>query len=336
MMIMSRLMMKKILKQLLIPGILILGVCQAQAIDDAAGTSASAFMKIGIGSPRAQSLGRAYTALADAPDAMVWNPAGLGYVTKKGVSFSHLEWIQDYSGEYASYVHPLGKTVIGVNFAYMKIDGFPVYIDRNGNPVPQTNESVEAQNSFGGVSIGRAFLDGVLSLGATAKEVMENNDGVEYNNFAFDLGAQLHLGKIMRFGISAQNLGVDEAEVVRIIRYGASLHLSKYLTLVGEIEDPSDNRIKYGAGAEINLVEDLLQVARLSFRIGYQDIDDVGSNLDSDDFIDKIGIQDSSKITLGIGLYSGDFVGYEFGIDYALIPLGALGKAHQIAARFHF
>ena len=42
----------------------------AYAINDWAGTSASQFLKIDAGSPRAQALGNAYVSIADGPEAL--------------------------------------------------------------------------------------------------------------------------------------------------------------------------------------------------------------------------------------------------------------------------
>ena len=51
---------------------------------------------------------------------------------------------------------------------------------------------------------------------------------------------------------------------------------------------------------------------------------------------EKIGLEDTSKITLGFGFYSSEVMGYGLGIDYAMLPSGALGTAHQIAVRIQF
>jgi hypothetical protein len=76
----------------------------AYPIADNAGTDAAAFMKIGLGSPRAQALGRAYSALASGADSLYWNPAGIAHSTQRELFAAHLQWVQDYSGSTVAYV----------------------------------------------------------------------------------------------------------------------------------------------------------------------------------------------------------------------------------------
>ena len=73
----------KVLIACLTVGLLSAGA-QAESINSNAGTSASAFLKIDAGSPRAQALGNAYVSIADGPEALFWNPAGMSpsFVTR--------------------------------------------------------------------------------------------------------------------------------------------------------------------------------------------------------------------------------------------------------------
>ena len=62
----------------------------AQAgINSNAGTSASAFLKIDAGSPRAQALGNAYVSIADGPESLFWNPAGAASATTRELQFAY-------------------------------------------------------------------------------------------------------------------------------------------------------------------------------------------------------------------------------------------------------
>lgn len=305
------------------------GVCFA--IDPNAGTSAATFLKLGAGSPRAQALGRAYVAIAEGPEALVWNPAGIAASQTKEVHFSYLSWLQDYSGQYMGYVHPMGRTVIGANMAYFSMSGFDV---RDEAGIPQQGETVRSQSGFGTLSIARSFFLENLYLGASVKSVLEDNDGTRYSNTVFDLGAVVKLGRKISLGWSMMNLSGNKQDIVQVQRLGAAFHLNSIFTLSVENEMPSDNRSRVGVGAEFTIPEQILQVGRLSFRAGYFSADNYGQSFDG--FLRRFNLDRTSGISFGFGLYTSEVFGYGMGIDYALVPYGALGKSNQIAVRFQF
>jgi hypothetical protein len=172
-----------------------------------------------------------------------------------------------------------------------------------------------------------------LNVGGTVKRVSENNDGTEYANIVFDAGAQLHLGKFVTLAGSYQNIGGGD-DVVQIIHYGGAAHLSEYITVAAELEDPSDNRSRLGVGVELNLPESMLQLGEFSLRFGYFDHDDRGTS--DEDWLKSINLDQTSKISFGFGLESKELFGYGFGLDFAYMPSGALGEAMQVAVKFMF
>jgi len=314
--------------------IILVGLCTAQAgfaINSKAGTQAGSFMKLGIGSPKAQALGHAYSALAEGPDALVWNPAGVGMSKQREMYFTYLSWVQDYGGYYFGYVHPIGQTVIGVNAAYMTVDGFDA---RDANNIPQPNDEVTVRNDFLTLTLARSFFVESFSIGASLKRVSENNAGSEYANMVFDLGAHLHFGDLLHFGGALMNMG-NKDEVVQISRIGAALSLGSYVTISGELEGASDNRVRPGLGLEILIPEDTTQLGRLSFRAGYYDADDHGKNYDGG-IVERLNLDKTSKLSFGMGLYTSQLLGYGVGIDYAFTPFGALGTVNQLGLRFVF
>ncbi|MFA6582752.1 MAG: hypothetical protein WCS77_00500 [Elusimicrobiaceae bacterium] len=311
--------------------LLAFGAGSALAIDSNAGTAAGSFMKLGIGSPKAQSLGHAYCALAEGPDSLVWNPAGLGVSKQREMYFTYLSWVQDYKGYYFAYVYPLGQTVIGLNASYMTIDGFDA---RDVNNIPQPSDTVSAKDNFVTLSIARSFFVEAFSVGGSIKRVAENNDGTEYSNIVFDLGAQLHFGSLLHFGAALQNIG-NKDEVVQLSRVGAALNLGPYLSISGELEKASDNRTRPGVGVEITIPEDTTQVGKFSLRLGYFDADDHGKNYNSN-FLKDLSLDKTSKISFGMGVFTSQMLGYGVGIDYAFTPYGALGTVNQLGFRFVF
>ena len=74
-------------------------------IHDNAGTSASAFLKLGTGAPEAQALGNAFTALSHGTQALFWNPAGAATATTREFQVSHMQWFEGV-GDSAILIRP--------------------------------------------------------------------------------------------------------------------------------------------------------------------------------------------------------------------------------------
>ncbi len=316
-------------KNIILIFVLVFCFGNAYSTADEAGTDAGAFKKIGLGSPRAQALGRAYSALASGADSLYWNPAGIATAKQKEFFAAHLQWVQDYTGNTIAYIQPLGQAVLGVNLAYMTIE--IERIDSMGIPI---GDPIRVQHSFGGITLATGLFNRNINIGGTVKRVSENNDGTEYATVVFDAGAQIKLGRLVSVGGAYQNIGGGD-DVVQIIRYGAAVNFSQYVTVAAELEDPSDNRSRVGVGLEFNLPESLLQLGQFSLRLGYHDYDSMGTNRE-DEILKDLRLDKTSKLSFGFGLESRELFGYGFGLDFVFMPSGALGKVMQIAVKFIF
>ncbi|WP_428067066.1 UPF0164 family protein [Candidatus Proelusimicrobium volucris] len=297
-----------------------------------AGTSASAFLKLGTGAPEAQALGNAYTALSSGAQALFWNPAGIATSTSREIQVSHMQWFEGVGDSAVGYIQPIGKTILGVSLRYMRLSGDDLNArDPEGIPYNITGDAI--RDFVATVSLGRTFF-GVLDIGGTAKYINEDNVGVKHINPAFDIGGKLRISN-NRFviGVMGQNLG-DPDEVPSAIRGGAAIN-TKYFTVSGEIVDYVDDKLRYGVGLAIHIPEDLVQVASFDIRVGYYNRENTGWAEDGD-IAEKIGLETTSKVTLGFGFYSSEVFGYGLGLDYTMMPSGALGTAHQLAVRLQF
>ena len=302
----------------------------AASIDSNAGTSASAFLKINAGSPRAQALGNAYVSIADGPEALFWNPAGAASATTRELQFSYLDYLQGYKARTLAYLQPIGKTIIGVTVNYMDMDGF-VFRGENGEQQPEVG--VPVQNFVGSLSVARGFFDQKLQIGGTAKYISEKLDTDHYDNVGFDVGAKLRLVNWLGLGGALVNIG-DKEEMPRGLRLGADLN-TRYFTLSGEYMKYRDDKARYGVGLEIHIPEDLLQVARFDLRVGYYTRENTGTN-EKDSWVGDLGLAETSKVSFGFGIYSSELFGYGASIDYAVTPFGALGTSQQIALAIQF
>ncbi|MDA8131752.1 MAG: hypothetical protein M0011_09660 [Elusimicrobia bacterium] len=324
--------MKTIKNLLLLTAALLLAVPRAHAGDSRIGTDGAAFMKIPTGSPRAQALGNNGVSIVEGGEAMNINPAGIASAQMREVSFSYLSWVQDYSGQYISYVHPIGQSVIGVNFAYYNITGFDV---RDSEGKPQYGSDIKVRNGYGSFSLAKGFFLEKLLIGVSAKEVVEDNYTAEYKNLVFDMGAVLRIGRKLSLGWAGQNFSGKKHQVVKVNRLGGAYAFNPFMTLVLENKSYSDRKGRLGGGMEFSLPEEVLQVGRVALRVGYTPSDGYGKNI-AGGTMDRLGMNDISGWSFGVGLYSAQALGYGMGFDYTFAPYGALGKASQLALRFQF
>ncbi|WP_428074888.1 hypothetical protein [Candidatus Avelusimicrobium aviculae] len=301
----------------------------AYAIDDWAGTSGSQFLKIDAGSPRAQALGNAYVSVADGPEALFWNPAGAASATSRELQFSYLAYLQGYKARTLAYLQPLGKTILGVTLNYMDMGGFD-YRDEWGNL--QWSGANPVQNFVGSVSLARGFFDQKLQIGGTAKYVNEKLDTNRYTSVGFDVGAKLRLVNWLGLGGALVNIG-DREDMPQGLRLGADIN-TRYFTISGEWMDYEDDDSRYGIGLEVHIPEDLLSVARFDLRVGYYTRDNTGISESST--LQSLGLDETSKVSFGFGIYSSELFGYGASIDYAVTPFGALGTSQQIAVGIQF
>lgn len=316
---------------------LAVGLCGANAfasINEKAGTSAAAFLKIGAGAPAATALGNAYVSVADGPQALYWNPAGAASATTREIGFTYMDYLQGYKARTLSYLQPIGRTIIGVSLNYMDMDNFD-FRDEWGHQLPEVG--VPVQNFVGGISIARGFINQKLQIGGTAKYITErlyNGSGYNhYDNIGFDVGAKLRLVNWLGLGAALVNIG-DKDEMPNGLRLGADLD-TRYFTISGEYTKYKDDNARYGVGLAVHIPEDLLQVARFDLRVGYYTRENTGINTE-DSWVKEVGLQETSRVSFGFGIYSSELFGYGASIDYAVTPFGALGTSQQIAVSVQF
>lgn len=306
-------------------------VASYAGIDSNAGTDGASFMKIGVGSPRAWGLGRAYVAMAEGADALVWNPAGLSLAEQREVAFSYTQWVQDFNGQYIAYVHPLGgRTVLGVNAAHMSISNFDA---RDQNGVPITDSDIFVRDMFFTLSASRSFLYEKLFLGASLKWISENNAGTKHNSAVGDVGALLKPTSRLSLGLAVQNFGAS-GDVASTTRGGLAYRLGEFVLGSLEISKDSDNQARAGLGVEFLIPEEYAQLGQAAFRVGYFTADNQGESTSS--FLKSIKLHRSAGLSLGVGIFTSQAFGYGVGLDYAFVPMGALGIPHQFLVRVKF
>ena len=310
----------------------------AAKIHSAAGSTSATFLKIGVGA-RATSMAGAFTAIADDPYAVYWNPAGLVYSKgAKNLSFSHNEYFQGLAQEFIAYTLPaenikfLGGGVLkggvfgfGFNYFYTPKDmerrsglneSDPLY------PISISEGSFRAYDAALSMSYGYSFSSD-LNLGASLKFIRQSIDDESGSSFALDAGLLRHLTLFDRefmAGFTVQNLGPGikfiskRYDLPLTFKMGLSHRFLKNGTIVSlNIDKPIDNYPSFILGMEYKLTDKLSLNSGYKYRL-------YGNELGA-----------LSGLATGIGFSFNDFL-----FSYAFSPLGDLGNSHIMSLSFRF
>jgi len=170
------------------------------------GTSAAAFLEIGVGA-RAQSMGGAFVSLADDATAMYWNPAGIGKISGFEASFIHVNWLLGTNYDYTGIVTPIGGIfVLGVNTTVFGTDEQPV---RVVGQEEGTGEFYSAQDLAVGITLALNLTDR-FSFGFNTKYINQRIWNSSAIGFAIDVGG-MYATQFdgLQMGFSISNFGTD-------------------------------------------------------------------------------------------------------------------------------
>lgn len=313
------------------------GPACAAKIYPSAGTTSAAFLKIGVGA-RPVAMAGAYTAIADDPYAVYWNPAGLAAPYGRAAVFTHNEYFEGLAQEYAGYLLP-GENIgflkntrfsdgalgLGLNYFYTPKD-----LERRSglNEADPLNPISPVEGKFRAYDLALSAAYGFnysrdLRLGAGLKFIRQSIDSDSGNTAALDLGGlyDFHwLDRQFTAGFTVQNLGPGvkfndkRFDLPLVFKAGLSHRLYEKGVLLGlDVSKPVDNYPSVALGAEQPLSD------RLLLRTGYR-YRQHGNELGA-----------FSGFAAGLG-----FVYEQFAFDYAFSPFGDLGTAHRVSLAYRF
>lgn len=295
------------------------GVCAGVAPGRTAGTTAAPFLGLGV-SARAIAMGEAQSAVAEGPDALYWNPAGLGRLRSPALSFMHASYLQGIFYDYAAYDHPLARQgTLGASVQYFSSAEFD-QLDAAGNPAGSLRLSDLALTLGYGQTLRPRLLRNV-SLGAGVKFVRSSIvDSAQTG--ALDLGGLWAPSDRFRAGIALQNLFGklkfhDEADSLPLnFKLGTALLPARDWLFAFDFNVPQGETPYAGVGGEYcrRLDGSLWGAGRLGY---------------------------NSRTAGSIDGFSGMSLGFGAGwkrasLDFAWAPFGDLGNAYRVSLGYDF
>jgi hypothetical protein len=199
--------------------VLVPSVSRSAEIFERVGTVGAQFLTIEP-DPRGEALGGAYSALADGPSGVYWNPAGLGF--SSGVEVADQWHIADPINWFASLdvsfraasvsLRTLGDGLpLGTLCLWQgRTDVEPLYLPTEFQQ-EDAGDELDAWEDAIGISYGHRVIPS-LSLGATYKRMRSKFGAIEATGNGFDFGAAFRQG--MPINEQAE-LGVGAAAGVR-------------------------------------------------------------------------------------------------------------------------
>ncbi|MBI9072589.1 MAG: PorV/PorQ family protein [Melioribacteraceae bacterium] len=194
--------------------ILFISFCSAISAQEPyrVGTTTANFLEIGYGTT-GNSMGDAFTSIANDASAIYWNPAGLSNVKNGEVMFAYQPWFADINTTFASAAFRLGDLgtigigIVGVDYGDMDVTTMSM---QNG-----TGESFSASD----ISVSLAFsrrLATWFSFGAAAKFISSSIWHSTASAIALDMGVLINTGFFsptnkmedgLNIGMSVSNYG---------------------------------------------------------------------------------------------------------------------------------
>lgn len=313
-------------------------IAYAAKIHPDAGSTSAAFLKIGAGA-RAVSMGGAFTAVADDPYAVFWNPAGLAVLNDRHASFTHNEYFQSLGQELLVYTvegerlrflkKPAlkkGTWALGLNYFHTPKDlerrsglyeSDPLY------PISPVEGTFRAYDLA--FSLGYGFARGAdTNIGGALKFISQTIDNESGSTAALDLGVTRSFnwlsGRLFTAGASVFNIGPGVKFVSRryalplTMRAGLSHRIPETGALLSfDVSKSIDNYPFFALGLEQQLT------SRLALRTGYR------YRLHGNE------LGDWSGFSAGMGLAM-----EKLSFDYAFTPFGDIGNSHRFSLSFRF
>ncbi|MBI4655224.1 MAG: PorV/PorQ family protein [Elusimicrobia bacterium] len=288
---------------------------------EAVGKTTADFLNLPIGA-RAASMGGAYSAISEEASAIYWNPAGLVQISKLSALFMRSTYLEDISYQYASYAQRLSYDSVMAASIFMSNIGSIDHLDTSRNKLG----AFSPRDTVVTLAYSKAVLEFSdkekdVSIGVAVKHI--NSKIIESaNTVASDIGIMTYNFTSIpyRLGVMISNVGnglkfdKERNSLPQNVKLSGAVNPFKNMLISADVVFPKHNKTNFLVGAELSTEPN--ELTRLSFRTG----------LNSQKMRD-----DLTGFTMGIGITL-----HFFTLDYAYVPMGDLGKTHQISLTFDF
>jgi outer membrane protein OmpA-like peptidoglycan-associated protein len=308
-----------------------------------AGSTSTNFQKIPMGA-RAVGMGESFTAVADDPTAMYWNPAGL--IQARGTEFNltHGVWLEGVDSEYFSFSENMDTDgAIGGSLNYLGTGSFDGALETSSGGYGGVGPSISAAEYEGSIAYAQRLGNWIpgggffqnLRVGLEASVVGQNVVNLGYSAVAFNLGL-LYEAKPKTFFLGAMlsNIGstfpatiLNNATGATTIQNFAQPFICTFagsywlkntfmkkdrMIIASDVDVDNDTGLKASLGDEYRM---RFGANDVFLRGGYR----TGSDLGTVD-----------GLALGAGV-AHRFDDVEADVDYAFVPYGILGDTHRIS-----
>ena len=312
-----------------------------------AGITSVNFMKISQGA-RQSGMGEAFTGIADDVNAIYWNPAGLGQLSRHQACFMHSAWLIDVNIEYLAYALPIkGVGTFGVYGTMLNAGNILIRLEDPSNPdvpLPPTGEEASASDLNLTVAFGKRFADFLgenspvsdlyagLSLNITNERIVDDEGGgISANISAF------YYPKYENYslGLTVENAGVsnNRPSLPLAIKAGFGYRFSFEHMMVPFTEESIFSAPENDSAAGIDVIfYPVEQLTRVN--VGAEKYWTL-NNLHS------VGVRAGYKFGYDLGMLAGFTLGLAyrlnsgsdttFDLDYSMNPYAELGIAHRIS-----
>jgi hypothetical protein len=306
---------------------------------DQNGTTALDFLKFPMG-PRSVGMGGAYTAVAEGPESLWWNPAGLIESGHISVFLENSFLMEDLLLDTVACQVPVDTgDALGFMVTRMAFNLPMAGYDNTG----LATKPVDYSEMLFAVGYGTDAFE--VPFGIVLKAISSKLADASALTFAGDVGLREDfLKKDLSVGLCVKNLGqqVQYADAGYPLPFMLDLgvayrFLERDLVVAADLQAPNDQMPHYHVGAE--LARRVGLAFRFALRAGYNSnyVQDAAA---LNGFNAGLGVD--WRINRRVLARTGRMTGYKeellvlVGLDYAWVPNNELGSSHRLSLRLEF
>lgn len=231
-----------------------------------------AFLRLGVGA-RALALGGAFSAIADDPSAVYWNPAGIAQLHHAGFIASYHSMPLERSFYFVGAAVPLRRSAsIGVSWIGWNVSNIEGRTGNTAEPDFIFNNNENALVATYAHQLGSSF-----ELGGNLKVIFQNLYTGNSTGWGMDLAALFRPMNNLRLGLALQDIntatkwstGLRE-KFPMTMRLGAAINISTSVQLALELNKINGEKFGFSGGAEYTAL------SMLPFRLGFTERGAVG------------------------------------------------------------